>query len=134
MEGMDGLESETTFPEGFTRALLFFGPPSSRAFLLTPKTPVDVHLLCGACLTLAPPRGVMVHPVDSMLRPLFCGGGTIANGAMVNAFISYLTKLFSCIAWLASDGMPSRLKVEQEPVYKARAWASMSVLERGEEK
>lgn len=132
-EGTDELERETMLPKGVTKALLFFGPLSSGAFLLRPRTPVEVLLFGSVRLTLAPPQGAMVRPMDSMLK-LPLGGGMMATGSTMSALTLSSTNSLVGKDWLAGAGIPSRAKVELEPVYKARMWLAMGEFERGEER
>lgn len=123
---------EATLLNNVTKFFLLLGPPSPGVFVLRPMTLINARFSYRAGLILSPPQSAMVLAVESMLRPLLLGGVMIANrGALVRAFTSSLTLSFSGKAWLVDNGIPSKLYVENEPVYKARAWDSMRKLERG---
>lgn len=96
-------------------------------------TLVDVLLLGGAPLILAPPQGAMVLAVDLTLMPPLApllGGGMIASGTKVSALSSMMNSLAGRSS-LAGVGTPTRAKVEEEPMKEWPAMLEFEV-EKGE--
>ena len=114
----------------------------SRVFLFR-LSALEADLDGGAHLGWAPSCYTLVLAVDRTLIPPLAplkSGVMTTSGAIMTALASSLTKVFSKTRFMAC-GTPSKLKVELEPVYRAKchvghgstrmAWDQYFVRERG---